>query len=108
MKFRQLSTKATWCGTNGTKADHYGWDPEGAFSAKPAFRVFFALELELATTPKSPQRSGDKLAEPEKKDTGLVSFLGRRVTQAEYGEICRNLREFFDLLAKWKEESGRT
>lgn len=68
----------------------------------------FALRLDLAITSKNSLRSRGSPPEPEKKDGESISFLGRRITQAEYEEICRNLQEFFDLLSKWKKEGEQT
>jgi hypothetical protein len=37
-----------------------------------------------------------------------ITFLGRQVTSEEYDEICRNLGEFFTLLAEWDKESEQS
>jgi hypothetical protein len=66
------------------------------------------LEQDLANTTKTSRRLASDTPRPDKDSSDSVVFLGRQVTQSEYQEICRNLGEFFTLLAKWKKESERT
>ncbi|MEW6584949.1 MAG: hypothetical protein AB1442_04980 [Nitrospirota bacterium] len=73
--------------------------PEGASTAKPAFRAF-RLKAKPVTKRDLANQECNLNSEQEEKN---IPFLDQELTPDEYREICQNLGEYFSILKSWQK-----